>query len=477
MTVRNRRTPKCSTWNNLIKFAVCISFSASIFLFSFPRVSAVSVGATPISGGNVGGLLSSMGYLDVRDDGLYDWRRNYPSLYTQDIFGNWVPKIKSGEPLSDDDLAPLLGTAIPEDTYTYDSSGNYYVGSKKVTASDLFLNAKSLIATNYGMPVNVSGAQFDVGTYSSTDVYRGICLSPSDWGKDTWYFPYVHNSQGDWIEGSAFSLVDEATRRVENLNMVTLKGGYNPVPKIGRYVYYPLNFDANLFLSSDSVYTSGADSGVFLANTPNRNMISVQKLSMSYVYESDCQHALLFTRGKPTYTMEGDSEQLGNAIVQVKPSDDDDNNGSSPPTPQSPNGWEIWQTVTDLIRQIDTGEVTNGGTDYQQYVNNNYNYVDVDINVPDTIHNDVTISGGLDVTGSGDVDITIHEDISLPSAGDGTSFYSPDATDAIGALVKDNPVISVISGVFSAIDPALVGVFSISVSLLLVLGIWKLIRG
>lgn len=481
------KTPNCSTWNSLksrlFKFAVCVSYSASLVFVPFASASASAVGYAPISGGNVGGLLSDLGYLE-RVDGGYKWVKCSPlenyvrdKYYTQDIFGDYVPKIKTDEVLTDGDLSPLLGVVIPENTYTTDGT-NYYVGKKKVTASDMFINAKALIGVNYSMPTNVSGSQYTVGSYSEGDYHYGISFSSKqDIDKDVYYFPFVTTpSGGAFVFDEFFSPVSNGFKTYNS--SLNKSGSYltgSNGSGVKKYYYYPISNPVNStgFYTSDKLNSLGSSfSFVYYPK-----FLSVTG-SGSLSYSADNQFTLLFTRGLPVFTVEADKEKLSNSIVQVKnDNEDDDNNPVTPPTPQSPDFWQIWQTWEELVEEIDTGKDTNGNTDLGQYVNNNYIYnkVDVDINVPDT--QNINMSGGLDINGSGDINITVHEDVSLPSAGDGSGFYNPDATDVIGALGKDNPVTSVISGLFSALDPALVGVFSVSVSLLFVLGLWKLIRG
>lgn len=464
---------------------ILAAFIISVGLAINPMSAVASAGAVsvPVTGNLIGELLVALGLMSGNDTYGYDWRTDTTvgqQFYTTDIFGNVVPKIKNGDKLTDSDLSPLLGTVIPDDLYTYDGS-NFAVSGKTVTASDIFLTAKSLASTSYFMPVNIRAVQTPTGIFSDGQI--GTCaFSPSSVGTSDYYFAYAENDMGVYIRPVAFNMpfsnssitVDFSRNSNDFGHMQTMS-----VSGLGEYI--GITFTAN----DNYSFCNELPPASFIPCSHAFNepwiYISGSEPSGSYfqgTIKNVSAFTCLVTDGVPSLSLNASVDNLANSIVQVKPSNDDDsNNGSSPPTPQSPQNWEIWKGIEDLITFISTGDDTNNGTTFDEFVNNNYNYVDVNINVPEETTNNINISGGLDINGNGNVDITIHEDVSIPVAGDGSGFYSPTAVDVIGALSNNNPVISTLSSLFSSIDPALVSIFSVSVSLLLVLGLWKLIRG
>lgn len=384
--------------------------------------------------------------------------------YTVTIFEQQLGIVtKEGIPIATEDLEKAYGTFIPTDIYFTDGN-KFYIGNKEVESDDLFTYALNIAGTSFGFPVNVvdiapyykmsSGA--NTGFFSPLEtkqVEKGYC-----------YIPMYDYQQRPFWNSFALQLSTMKLYSYDGREL-TDYGDYNPE------------------ISYISTGSSGLVPFVLGTNTPTINgnyRLSTNSYGGNTAYNSQGFPGTLnniyptaryitfaITDGVPTNVVEGDKTKLDGAVVQIKTEKDDDNNGSTPPVPQPPDSWEIWQTISQLLDEIDTGTDTNGNNTYHDYVNNNYNYVNVDINVPDKIDQNINISGN----------VTIHEDVSLPTGGDGSGFYNPDAVDAIAALTTNNPAVQVIKGLFEAIDPALVGIFSVSVSLLVALGIWKLIRG
>lgn len=475
------KIPNCSTWNKIktgfFRFAFCAAFSFSL-AFSPLRAALAAPAVVPVAAEGIGALLVALGLMTGDAVNGYKWAVDgsfggYD--YTSDIFGNYVPKIKTGETLTSGDLSPLWGTVIPDDVYTTDGE-RFFVGGDVVAPTDLFLMAESLIGVNYVMPTNIIGSQYTVGATSYDSKFFGISFANSaDIDKDIYYFPFVTTASSAYILNVAWSPTSKGWNRY-NFDKDTVSF-YSGSSYSRRYYWYAIGDPMQTagFANSDSLETP--QGYISYATTPKFNPIVGSNV---LTYSADNKFTLLKTQGLPSREVVAEKEKLSGAVVKVGNSDDDDdNNPVTPPTPQPPDYWQIWQTVEELVEQVETDKVTNAGTNLGDYVNNNYIYnkVDVDINVPEEITNNVNMSGGLDFNGKGDININFNEDVSLPTAGDGSGFYNPDAADVVGALGKDNPVVGVVSGLFAAIDPALVGVFSVSVSLLLVLGLWKLIRG
>lgn len=474
--------------DNLVKFAVCVSASAGL-VFSGCSFSAYAAPAVvPVAGEALYALLVALGLVVGNETGEYIWKGN-GNPYVDSIFEEQVAGITSGIPISNEMLGELENTVIPENVYTTDGT-DFYVSGNKITTSDLYITAKSLAGISYSMPVNVSGAQQTLGFgINQNNRCYAYCEVPySDFGNTYYFFPYYITDTGSFIQNYACQFIT-SEKPITTMGYDFSKGVYYPftaeINKYEKYLYFPADGFASIY-STSSADNFGVAYPVnipLVGSTQTGVTFSLVSGSVSGLedwvgfFPSITSCGLLRTTGLPVLALQGEKPKLENAIVKVDPPEDDDNDNKTPPMPQSPNNWELWKSFEDLIRFIDTGEDTNGNTDYGQYVNNNYNYVQVDINVPDEVNTNVNIGGNIGIDGTGDINITVHEDISLPSGGDGSGFYNPDAVDVIGALGKNNPVISVIDGLFSVLDPALVGVFSVSVSLLFVLGLWKLIRG
>lgn len=450
-------------------------------LFSTPLSTAYAAPAVaaPVTAELIGELLVALGLMAGNATDGYTWiSKDNP--YVENVFESQVTGITSGVPVSSETLGSLVDTCIPKGVYyakkKADGTHRFFVGENElheVTVSDIFVKANSLVDVKYFLPTNFLGVM-DYNVDTSGSVKRPYALFPTlALGTLQHYIPVVYSGDTLYVRFTSISFPSETSYTYTNLTTMN-KGTYEHNFAGGTRLMPPV-YD----IDSEWGVTTASGFSWLQANSSllHGNYVSSTGVSHKYDYAAGDVCTLIYTSDFPEYGVSGDKTLLEDSIVQVKPSEDDDNNGSTPPVPQSPNSWEIWQTVTQLLDELDSGKDTNGGTTYDQYVNNNYNLVDVDINVPDKIDNNVNLSGGLDINGTGDINITVHEDVSLPSAGDGSGFYNPNAADVIGALGKDNPVIPLISGLFSALDPALVGIFSISVSLLFVLGLWRLIRG
>lgn len=458
---------------NLFRFAVCVSFSASLIFV--PASSAFAAPAVvPVAAEGIAQLLVALGLMthDATTD-LYDWRTDSElgrQFYTEDIFGNVVLKIAAGEPCTAEELEPLYGTVIPADLYTTDGQ-NYYLDGKLVTNTDLYVNADCLVGLTYSLPTNVDGMLFSDGGLILGN-YGSMPFPSSLVGSDVFLIPFYTTPSGHYILSHTLNFPS-----VVSTYSYWIDSGEPPKD----YLYENVTLDKFLRfpIGTGVPWASGNSStspGGLIANSESWTKVLGVDTNVGFKKADITAWHLIKTKGVPVFTVSGEKEGLDGAIVKPPepPKNDDD---KKPEIPESPALWQIWKSLEDLSLYLSTGEDTNFNNTFQDYVNNNYNYVDVDINVPDEINNNVNLSGGLDINGKGDITININEDVSLPSAGDGSGFYNPDAADIVGALGKDNPVVGVVSGLFSALDPALVGIFSISVSLLFVLGLWKLIRG
>lgn len=463
--------------------ALVASFSSLSFLF-VPLISAFSAPAVvPVGANLIVELLIALGVLSGTAGAGYVISQNCDP-YTASILQKQVDTLSYDIPISEQTIedAGILGNVIPEDTYFYDGTGFSVAGSSEyLTGTELFLKASSLVGVNYSMPVNLYSALESLQVSKADVGYSyGYCINPSSTvGKNKYFFPYVITASGvSYICPSSFSY--ERVDKVIEYNFVEDISSYTLNPPIERkYINYALDGIYWDYCLVDTLKEFGTKSFSMVGSLGGEQNYIPLAGNTPYTYSPSDRTTLLVTDGVPVRSLVGDKEKLQDAIVEVKPpqNEDDNNNGQTPPTPRGPDFWQIWQTIEALVEQNETGKVTNGGTNYSEYVNNNYNYVDVDINVPEEITNNVNLDGTLDINGKGDININFNEDVSLPSASDGSGFFTPSATNVIGAIAKDNPVIGTLSALFSALDPALVGIVSVSISLLLVLGLWKLIRG
>lgn len=474
---------------NFLKKYVFPFFVSFLLLISCSVASFAAPAVVPVSANLIGQLLVALGLMTGTVSSGFTWVGS-GNPYVDSVFTEQISSLNSGIPVSSDVLGQLSGTVIPNDLYTTDGS-DFFVGNKKITANDLFLNAKSLVGVSYDMPVNISGllsGDLFVPSAWGNNYKSARFSSPvSSVGTNDYFVPYLTTSGFKsfvWGSGFNFSFASDNTKIVTS-GYRFLEYNDNPVGTVENYnsntgflpytiiQIFPFGSAKTEILTSDLSEPSNLALPILWSNSAWS--VDYHRVSGigDFVFDDITGMSLLQTSGVPSTVLSGDSSSLGGSIVQVK--SDDDNNGSTPPVPQSPNNWDIWKSVTELISQINDGTVTNGGTTYEQFVNNNYNYVNVDINVPDT--QNINLSGGLDISGKGDININIHEDISLPSAGNGDGFYNPSVTDVIGGLVSDNPFLDIVYALFKSIDPFLVSVFSGAISLMLVLALWKLIRG
>ncbi len=459
-----------------------LSLLTSLVLI-FNPVSSLAVSAAPAvvaaAGEAIYGLLVALGLVVGNESGEYVWNANYDNPYVTSIFEEQVEGITSGIPISDKMLGEVETKILPEDVYTTDGS-KYYVSGKEISTADLFVKAKALLGVKYGLPTNVYSASAytglsvgsDHGWYSpvgTSDINNGNCFIPC-YGYNG---HLLYQKFGLAIFPDKLRLYDFTGNNLSG----SLGSGGSGIPKYistGTRSYVPYILSTDNPSINGNYRASTMSWGGTVAYDENGKSYNLSNIWNDLDYST-----FVVTNGIPVDTVNGDTSSLDGAIVQVKPTKkDEDNNGSTPPVvPQSPNTWEIWQTVDELFDEIIEGTNTNHGTTFQDYVNNNYNYVavDVDVNMPDRV--DVGLSGGLDINGKGDINVNIHEELPSVSSGDGSGFFDADAVDVIAALTTNNPVVHVIKGLFEAIDPSLLAIFSVGVSLLIVLGLWKLIRG
>lgn len=449
--------------------------SLSITAFGAPAV------AVPVTAEVVAELLVALGLMAGNATDGYIWKAN-DNPYVTSIFESQVSAITGDIPVSSETLSPLLGTVIPEGVYSQSEDGSFFVAGKPVTSSDIFLNAKSLIGVTYGLPVNVyaisdysarTEGQYS-GWYSPlgvSDVNNGNCFIPI-YGRDG---AILFSKFALAVYPSQMRLFDFSGKMLQSGVASGGKGLPNYI-SAGSGTTSPFVFGVESpSINGNYRYGTSAWQGALLFD------VLGQSVKKTEVWSSLDYATFAVTKGIPVDTILADDDKLEGAVVKVEinnfnpvpPEGGGNNQPDKTVVVPVPPVWEIWKSIADLITEVDTGSDTNNGTSLGGYINNNYNYqsVDVDVNVPDNF--DVGISGGLDINAN----VNIHESLPSVSSGDGSGFFDAGAVDVLAGLTTDNPVFGVTKGLFSALDPALVGIFSVSVSLLLLLGLWKLIKG
>ena len=209
------------------------------------------------------------------------------------------------------------------------------------------------------------------------------------------------------------------------------------------------------------------------------------------------QTGVITVGGTPSWStgIKEKSDEIGVAVpedtiiiiekVPADPNDfnNDDDDDDKPPQLFPPDWWKIIETILDYV-----GDDKEYPTTVNYYVTNNFTYnttVDPSVPVPSDFNVSLDVSGNihhdvdLDISGGLNIDITINDNTELPSVseGDGENFFSADALDVFAGLTKNNPVLETLKELFAVVDPALVSIFSVSVSLVLLLALWKFIRG
>lgn len=504
-----RKIPK---W---LKITLSLILSLTIFItpMSFltnTKVSAApALALVPLGVETVGELLAVLGIAVATGVGTYSLTQEYP--YIHDTLS------KFGDTVSD------WINAFPKDVYYQDpDSGDWYIGKDAevlVTGvSDLVLKGDALL-TDYTYPVNVKAVRntdpqkwmgnasgnISANLYNLWSVYEAanLWLIPWAYGSATSVEPnegavaYAMANMGLNINPYAgtLSIITHGASEVSTIPFTFNTFGMDPylsISKIGQPSYILPNYR----IDDNRGYIPELGSGY--VTIPGYSVLPWQASAGEFVFKQGSSigaTGFLVCEGVPTTSLVVDKDKLTDVIVSVDsmppaeiPPDDDDDEPWLPFYP--PSEWEIFKDILDWILKKTTGENTNNDTTVTNYVNNDYTfnitvnpsnpspedykiYLSGDVNVKQDITADVNLGGNVNIN------IDINENVSLPdlSAGNGDNFFSADAVDAISGLTTNNPILRLVYGIFAAIDPALLGIVSVGISLMILLGIWKLIRG
>lgn len=475
---------------NPILLKVIGIFLSLLLLLSFNLITASKAYAAPALIPVVGeGLIGVLQLLDLVLVGAvgYELNKDYP--FISDYFYN------VGTDIAD------WCAALPQDMYYTDTMGNYYLanGSQVSSISDLLLDASKL-PSSYSFPVNFLAEITSNVWVSGEGNCRAFDFNHIVRNNDLWYTPFYFTTSGEpcisavslkmGLEKNSWKYVDyrlDPSNIVNDTNSaITLANdkrtymefAFNNAPSTisSRYI---LNQGVITTLVSNQV---GGYNGSFFTHPRyvNSDGVTVDGDTTTLFNTAKVANVGWLTSSTvPRFEIDVEGKDLEEVYISpapdYQPPDNNDDDGGIQLLP--PDLWEVFKSVKDFL------DNTNNNTTLKDYVNNNYNYntVDVDVNVPDSFH--IIFESSLDVnlnlSGGVNVDITINDKTELPSIseGDGEGFFNANVIDVFAALTKNNPVMAVITGLFSAIDPVLLSIVSVSISLILVLALWKLIKG
>lgn len=486
-------------------------------------VSAAPAALIPVAGVELfKGLLIALGLGSATVGGGFALSEAYPYVY--ETFYNL------GSDISD------WFNAIPEDTYYTDGAGVFYLGNSTaypITDPTQLVLKGNAILDSYSLPLNVRGNA--VGR-KNLSMLGGIIDLERIWKaypNGAYMIPWSQiEGSGDFAGTVGFSHTASmiTTDSYTYINFDdpyaiphTLALNYTPVthPVLWGFVSYNLGSSDDGCIYFDYGYRSDYNVTNSVVVPNNRDGILTLPSSSAFNYKTS-----------PFYTASGsvnedfssshvkvpydmvicgallcddvpemgfvnlNKDKLDDVIISVggsplppaEPDDpeDPDNDPDNFPNYLPPSYWEVFTSLTDLLNKSSTNN-TNNNTTLNNYIQNNYTYnVVINDNKPFPSDFNVRFDGSLDLKVDANVslggDITINVNIDdkteLPSIseGDGENFFGADFLDVFAGLTKNNPVIPVLSSLFGVVDPSLVSVFSVTLSLSFLLALWRLLK-
>lgn len=494
-TLKRSRIPKA-----ILSLLLCLTLTFNIL--PSPASAAPAVVLAPVVGEGLVTLLEFLGVITAVSGGGYALTQAYP--YISDYFTDLMDTTGKG-------LEDVIQMAVPPSVYYTDNKGDYYIGNTVTypvdSASQLLLKADYL-PISYSLPINVTGVINTGYKYGNTDLAAVNYTTLAKYNSSKWIIPYVEtvNYTSDLLIGNrcfrinkaldGFEFVDytlnhtiQAGTFQNNTVMTPIDGAdiyMTPVDRIGGGTCTLLS---NWYLSDGHLFP-GSSAGLPATANVSTNINAGRYMTLSRQVDTGFSinsnkdkvgHiGYLLSDGIPVYDLTLDEDKTKDIYVSPSgptPPDDNDDDPGNDTALIPPYLWDVFETVTDFMTD------KNNSTTLQQYIGNNYNYnvVDVDVNVPESFHfyfeNPLNINLGL--SGGVDINITIEDKTELPSisSGDGENFFGADALDVFAGLTTNNPVMSTVTALFGVIDPALVSVFSVTISLGFLLALWRLIRG
>lgn len=512
--------------SRVLKSVICLLLCLTL-LFNFPfsrpaYATGLEIVLAPVAVDTIGALLVCLGFA-VAVDGNYTLTNTYPYIY--DYFNN----------LGSDVYDWIKG--IPEDTYYTDGNGKFYVGAdadayELVSPAQMLLKASEL-PVSWSVPTNFKGVLPNIPTklysYSPLTYSSNVNAYIQPAGSLVWFTPWVRASNGTMLvsaysfrvgsDAKAFYSVNYVTdptevsqfSSYEGFNVLgTLPTILGPCSTSGSWITSDYSKENGIitYITTSTGKKYGAS-----INFGNENRFynaALPYTSSSYTqYDSMSGNIVLPSGSKlvanrcgylvsteiPKYALEVDKEKLDGVLVSVGGSpeppdnnsgDNNDENNQNKYSLLPPELWQVFETVADFLDKTPLTD-TNQSTTLGDFVNNNYNYnnVSVDVNVPDrfTIRFDnpldINLNADVNLGGNININVEINDKTELPSVseGDGEGFFSANVIDVFSGLTVNNPIMSTLHALFGVIDPALVAIFSVTISLCLLLALWKLIRG
>lgn len=473
-------------------------------------------------------LFDSLGIIDLVGDAVYVISQGYSYLLDfidcVNPFGITV-----------DELVDFFVKFIPDDLYFWDEeTAKPYVatgeGYRIVKAGDLYLSAKDVANTQYSLPVNVlsvcggsasyngsvrfTAVQYGTDPFSkSFDVYVvGIQKLQSPKIKKPVYvgssYAWTYNGAGGFEVHKWFP--DDTYVSTVSLDSAWTGGTvWGKAPDFGNYDDYMTENGAWVVDSSGTWYQIAGKSP-YIYDHSNINIYGTDWIydgayidnpydsSSDFYNYTQLLSTCLLTKGEPVVKLSDYLPALGNGVdlgdgvvnVPVPPSDMSPDQDYVQPPPQF---WEFFKTLADALANSGGQTNVNNNTTLGDFVNNNYNYNEVNVNLPDIpnhfifevkgihdINANINVDGSLGINHGGSVTINVDVDktVSLPAvtSSDGEGIYNMDAADVVGALTTHNPVMPTIKTLLDSIDPTLRALFVTGVAFLMILGIWHLVR-
>ena len=525
MTIKKRR-PLLRIVSILIVTLIVSILSFNIYVSAAPAV--VAVGATAVA---VLGLFAAMGLISPQStqDSIFP-SNQADNSYFWDTLVSVVAPAGGKAALAAADLVDFYVKSMPQDLY-YTDGTNYYIdtsaGLRAVTSQDVYISAEAVVATGYTMPVNIVGLANTTTTHK-WDTYFGdgrlvANISPvfTNPGIYATYavqlnpaLPYWASTSGAFAYTGSVGLTHVADWR-NSPNSITGVLLNVPYENTGTVWIGPLlnGLVTPFYIAQHPAWVTD-NKGTWLDEGTGSWLYKEYGDALfgnSWVYDNHTFQwsmndvialTVAFTDGIPATSLSDvypalkeDKGELEDTWVNVKPApelppddDDDEKKHYYPPTP---DWWELFKDIADIIN--DTSEKpSNNNTTLGDFINNNFNYNTVVVEAPDIpdiftfyVYGDMKLDINADIDadvnlgGSLTVNINYNEDVDLPEVkeDDGKGLIDMGVTDVIGGLTTHNPVVPTLTSLFESIDPTLRALFITGISLSILLALWKLIRG
>lgn len=442
--------------------------------------------------------------------------------YLGDVIVGAFPGIQLVTGITGDQVGSIFERLFPQDLYWTDGDTYYvdtYDGLRPVTSGDVYVSSPFVAEASYTLPVNIVGLMNTYISYNGSSKYytanTGTLFTsattqfavPVGKFRDDYGGTYWASKTGALTYTGLQSYGLIKNWQLPNADVSTLESVPFGNSWLGGTVYF-MNIGVgfgtwfqgeNIRWVSDSMGTYCQLLQPFLINNYSNNWSGdwvYDGRTFSPSVDSYIEGTFAVTEGIPVVSLDKQYPQLKDkpkeledTWVNVKPSgegggNDDDEDGKKHPFPVSPDFWDIFKTILDIINNK-PDKPSNNKTTLGDYISNGFIYNNQVVEapeIPDTfyIYGDLNMHVDADVNLSGDLNITINENYNptLPevTASDGDGVFDMNAATVVGALTTNNPVFPTISTLMQSIDPTLRALFVTGVGFLMLLGLWHLIR-